>query len=230
MQQLQAYAAVASFQAQQASSAFPSPISPHPHSSPRMQQHPLASFPLPPPIQPQNSASPPAHVQALLASAPMLTSHPSGFSAPSGGLYPGAGFGMSPLLWSGLGLCVPNRDARQGGRWTPDSSASGSSSRGRRRRRRSENAKSASDESSLGDCDGMENGSGDEDTWDEEEDIFRNNVLADAILKRPESIRKLSNVGKRSGRRLPMHGGAVEERMDALKDPVPVSVDALTIR
>ena len=72
----------------------------------------------------------------------------------------------------------------------------------------------------------MEDGSGDEDTWEEEEeDIFRNNALADAILKRPESIRGLSgSVGKRrvqNGGRPPMHGmgGGVGERMDALKDP-----------
>ncbi|KAG9311385.1 hypothetical protein JVU11DRAFT_8494 [Chiua virens] len=98
--------------------------------SPRLQHPP---FPLPPAIQPQNSASAPAHVQALLASAPMLRSHPVGFAASgTGGFYSGAGVGMSPLLWSGLGLCVPNQDIRHGRR-TPDSSASGSSSRGRRR-------------------------------------------------------------------------------------------------
>jgi len=121
-------------------------------------------------------------------------------------------------------LCVPNWDARHSGRRTPDSSASESSSRGRRRRRRADNAKSASDESSLGDWDGMEDGSGDEDTWEEEEeDIFRNNALADAILKRPESIRGLSgSVGKRrvqSGGQPPMHGMGSGEWIDALKDP-----------
>jgi len=173
-----------------------------------LQQHPLASFPPPHVIQTQNSASAPAHVQALLASAPMLTSHPPGYAA-----YPGPGFGMSPLLWSGMGLCVPNKDPRR----TPDSPVSGSSSRGRRRRRRAENPKSASDESSLGDWDGIEDGSDDEKPWVEEEDIFRNNALADAILKRPESIRELSGVGKRPGGRPPMQG--VGERMDALKDP-----------
>ncbi|KAF8549198.1 hypothetical protein OG21DRAFT_1606556 [Imleria badia] len=214
MQQLHAYAAVASFQAQQVSSSYSSPTSPHAHSSPRLQHHPLVSFPLPPAFQTQNSASAPAHVQALLASAPMLTSHSPGFAAPSGGVYAGTGFGMSPLLWSGPGLCVPNRDTRQGGRRTPDSSASGSSPRGRQRR--AENAQSPSDESSMGDWDGMEDGSGDEDPWeDEEEDIFRNNVLADAILKRPESIRGLSSVGKR---RPPMQG--MGEMMNPLKDPV----------
>jgi len=226
MQQLQAYAAIASFQAQQASSGFSSPTSPHAHSSPRLQHHPLVPFPLPPPIQVQNSASAPAHVQALLAYSPTLTSHPPGFAVPLGSLYSGAGLGTSPM-WSGLGLCVPNQDARHGGRQTPDSSASGSSPRGRRRRRHAENVKSTSDDSSLGDWDGMEDGSGDEDAWEGgEDDIFRNNVLADAILKRPESIRGLSgSVGKRSGMgpapssgRPPMHGG-VGERMDALKDP-----------
>ncbi|KAG6373025.1 hypothetical protein JVT61DRAFT_7080 [Boletus reticuloceps] len=211
MQQLQAYAAVASFRAQQATSPFSSPTSPHIHMSPRLHQHP---FPLPPVIQTQNSASAPAHVQALLASAPVLTSHPPGFATSSGGSYSGTGFGMSPLLWSGLGLCVPNRDTRHCGRRTPDSSASGSSSEGRRRC--AENAKSASDDS-LGDWDGMENGSGDEDKWEEEEaeDVFRNNVLADAILKRPESIRELSSPRKRSGGRPAVQG----EWMDALKDP-----------
>jgi len=124
---------------------------------------------------------------------------------------------MSPLLWSGLGLCVPNRDARHGGRRTPDSSASGSSSEDRQRR--AENAKSASDDS-LGDWDGMENGSGDEDKWEEEEeDVFRNNVLADAILKRPESIRELNSPRKRSGGRPAVQGVGGRERMDALKDP-----------
>lgn len=209
MQQLQAYAAVASFQAQQASSSYSSPTSPHAHLSPRLQHHPLVSFPLPPVTQTQNSASAPTHVQALLASTPMLTSHPPGFAAPPGGVYAGMGFGMSPLLWSGLGLCVPNRDTRQGGRRTPDSSASGSSPRGRRRRH-DENPQNASHESSPGDWD---DGSGDEEPWEEEEDIFRNNVLADAILKRPESICGLS--GKR---RPPMQGMA--EGMDAFKDPV----------
>lgn len=204
MQQLQAYAAVASFQAQQVSnSAFSSPTSPHAHSSPLLQHHPLVPFSFPPVIQTQNSASAPAHVQALLASAPMLTSHSPGFAAPaSTGLYPGMDPGMSPLSWSGMGLCVPKRDQRHGGRLTPDSSASGSSSRGRQRRRHGENVRSASDESSLG-----EDGSGDEDLWEEEEeeDIFRNNALADAILKRPESIRGMSgSVGKRS--RPPTHG------------------------
>ncbi|KAH0828636.1 hypothetical protein J3R83DRAFT_2980 [Lanmaoa asiatica] len=231
IQQVQAYVAVASFQAQQASNpGFPCSTSPHTHSSPLLHPSPLISFPLPPAVQTQNSASAPAHVQALLASAPMLTPHPPGFVAPaSGGLYPGTDPGMSPLLWSGLGLCVPKRDARHGGRRTPDSSASGSSSRGRQRRRRGENVKSASDESSLGDWDGMEDGSGDEDPWEEEEeDIFRNNALADAILKRPESIRGLSgNVGKRSGMgqvlgsgRPPVHGmSGAGERKDALNDP-----------
>lgn len=88
----------------------------------------------------------------------------------------------------------------------------------------------------------MEDGSGDEDPWEEEEgeeDIFRNNALADAILKRPESIRGLSgSVGKRSGMgrvssggKPPVHG----ERMDALKDPaekygfVPQPVDTTTV-
>ncbi|KAG8221555.1 hypothetical protein J3R82DRAFT_1797 [Butyriboletus roseoflavus] len=229
MHQLQAYAAVASFQAQQVSnSGFSSPASPHAHPSPLLQHHHLVPFPFPPAIQTQNSASAPAHVQALLASAPMLVSHPPGFAAPaSAGLYPGMDHGKSPLSWSGLGLCVPKRDEKHGGRLTPDSSASGSSSRGRQRRR--ENAKSASDELSLGDWDGIEDGSGDEDLWEEEEeDIFRNNALADAILKRPESIRGLGgSVGKRSGMgrvgrggRPPMHGmGGVGERMDAPKDP-----------
>ncbi|KIJ60782.1 hypothetical protein HYDPIDRAFT_31996 [Hydnomerulius pinastri MD-312] len=212
MQQLQAYAAIlASFQSQQRpSSSFSSPTSPsphtHPHSSPRLQHHPLAPFPLPP-LQSQNPASAPAHVQALLASTPMLSSHHQGF-----GMHSGMGTaGMSPLLWSGLGFSGPGRSGTRGpGQHTPDSSASGSPSRGRRRRRQAEDVRSASDDSSLGDWDGIEESSGPdndegdrwergEDPWEEEGDIFRNNVLADAILKRPESIRGLSSVGKRSG-------------------------------
>lgn len=147
---------------------------------------------------------------------------------------------MSPLLWSGLGLCVPERDPGQAGRRTPDSSASGSSSRGRQRRRRAENVKSASDESSLGDWDGMEDGSGDEDLWEEEEEeVFRNNALADAILKRPESIRGLSgSAGKRSGTGRVSSGGwppvdGIRGGMNVLKDAAekpPPLVDTPTVR
>lgn len=77
-----------------------------------------------------------------------------------------------------------------------------------------DDVQSASDESSsLGELD-------DED----EEDIFRNNVLADAILKRPESIRGL---GGRGRGRPPMHengsvGVGTDERMDGVKDPAVV--------
>ena len=159
VQQLQAYVAVASLP----SSGFSSP------TSPRLQHpHVLAPFPLPPAVQAQHSASAPAHVHALLSP-----------------VHPGAGLGMSPLLWSGMGLCVPNRDPRHGRR-TPDSSASGSSPRGRRRRRPTDDVKSASDESSMGDWDGSE-----------DEGTFRNNPLADAILKRPESIRGLSATARK---------------------------------
>lgn len=171
MQQVQAYAAAASF----SSSGFSSPTSPTlPHPA-------LAPFPLPPAMHAQNSASPPAHVQALLTCAPML-SHAPGFAGPG---FPGAGQGMSPLLWSGMGL-LSNLDARR----APDSTRGWT--RGRRRQRAD---KSASDESSLDGVDGS-----DEDVWEEDEEEFRNNALADAILKRPESIRDLS-VRKRMGGR-----------------------------
>ncbi|KAF9223197.1 hypothetical protein BS17DRAFT_880821 [Gyrodon lividus] len=219
MQQLQAYAALASFQAQQAqagpSSSFSSPTSPshtHRHPSPNIQHHPLIPFPVPPSLQSQNSASAPAHVQALLASAPMLPSHHQGFGAiGAGGIHAGMSAGMSPLLWSGLGFGAPNKGGARGvGQLTPDSSASGSPSRGRRRRRQDEDVRSASDDSSLGEWDGVEESLGPnadegdcwergEDPLEDADDVFRNNMLADAILKRPESIRELSSVGKRSG-------------------------------
>ncbi|KIJ12740.1 hypothetical protein PAXINDRAFT_101100 [Paxillus involutus ATCC 200175] len=216
MQQLQAYAALASFQAQQSqtgpSSGFSSPSSPsshtHQHLSPRVHHHPL----IPHSLQSQNPASAPAHVQALLATAPMLTSHHQAFAAVgAGGGHSGMGAGMSPLLWSGLGFSAPNRNgARGAGQLTPDSSASGSPSRGRRRRRQAEDVKSASDDSSLGEWDGVEENLGPDvdegDHWEKgedpgeaEDDILRNNMLADAILKRPESIREFGSVGKRSG-------------------------------
>ncbi|KIK96615.1 hypothetical protein PAXRUDRAFT_825760 [Paxillus rubicundulus Ve08.2h10] len=213
MQQLQAYAALASFQAQQSQTGpFSSPSSPsshaHQHLSPRVQHHPL----VPHALQSQNSASAPAHVQALLATAPMLTSHHQAFGAiGAGGGHSVVGAGMSPLLWSGLGVGAPNRNgARGAGQLTPDSSASGSPSRGRRRRRQAEDVTSASDDSSLGEWDGVEESLGPdvdegdhwergEDPLEHEDDILRNNMLADAILKRPESIREFGSVGKRSG-------------------------------
>ncbi|KAF9234199.1 hypothetical protein BU15DRAFT_79271 [Melanogaster broomeanus] len=215
MQQLHAYAALASFQAQQAqtrpTSAYSSPTSPSPNlhrqSSPRVQHQPLVPFALP---QSQNSASPPAHVHALLAS-PMLTSHHQGYGGiGAGGVHSGMGAGMSPLLWSGLGFAAPVRNAPSDTeRHTPDSSASESPSRGRRRRRQAEEARCASDDSSLGDWDGTEESSGPDvdegDRWERgddswgDDDIFRNSILADAILKRPESIRGLNSLGKKSG-------------------------------
>ncbi|KAH7890406.1 hypothetical protein F5I97DRAFT_25983 [Phlebopus sp. FC_14] len=220
MQQLHAYAAVlSSFQSQHAagppSTSFPSPTSPspnmRPHSSPRLQ-HPAAPFPLSVSSQfQQNPAGAPVHVQAMLASAPMLTSRHQGFVGGFNGMNTAMGVAsMSPLLWSGLGFAGSSRNGNGNavGQHTPDSSASSSPSRGRRRSRQADDVRSASDDSSLGDWDGADESLGglaedanqeQDGCVEEEDDIFRNNVLADAILKRPESLRGLSGSGKRIG-------------------------------
>ncbi|OAX43412.1 hypothetical protein K503DRAFT_765861 [Rhizopogon vinicolor AM-OR11-026] len=186
MQQLQAaYSVLATFQTHaqaqaqspaQPSSSFSSPTSP----SPRLHPYgPNSSHNGPP----QNlNYIPPTHVQALLAS----SYHPhSNFP----GAYGGAA--MSPLIFSGFGMPTSRASSvangHAGGRtghYTSDtsSSAGSSPSRGRRRRRSSKSSSGIHSEDIS-------------EAEEDQEDAWQNSILADAILKRPESLRMTSSRG-----------------------------------
>ncbi|KAG2368902.1 hypothetical protein BDR07DRAFT_1389841 [Suillus spraguei] len=197
MQQLQAaYSVLATLQSQaQAqvqppSSSYSSPTSP----SPRLQPHsPNISHNGLPTIFSHN---PPAHVQALLAS----SYHPyPGFP----GTYGSAG--MSPLF-SGLRMTMsPGSSVRNGsgkGQYTPDTTSSAGSSPSRGRRRRRDSTSSPTQDSNSEDT------SINEAEEDDQEDMWQNSILADAILKRPESLRVPSRGSLRSdGRMSAMESG-----------------------
>ncbi|KAG2127979.1 hypothetical protein DEU56DRAFT_819726 [Suillus clintonianus] len=210
MQQLQAaYSVLATLQsqaqAQSPSSSFSSPTSPssrlHPQS-PNLSHNGL----------PQNlSHNPPAHVQALLAS----SYHPyPGFPVAYGGA------GVSPLFYTGLRMTMsPGSSVRNGGgkgQYTPDtsSSAGSSPSRGRRRRRGSESSSA------------QENNSEDmsiSEVEEDQEDAWQNSILADAILKRPESLRVPSRGSLRSDGRMSAMGSVPSGKEDVGRVPSRMS-------
>ncbi|KAG1733887.1 uncharacterized protein EDB91DRAFT_1348688 [Suillus paluster] len=218
MQQLQAaYSVLTTLQTQaqaqaqspaQSSSSFSSPTSPSPRLHPHSPN--LSHNSLPPTF----SHNPPAHVQALLAS----SYHPyPGFPGAYGGT------GMSPLFFSGLRMTMsPGSNVRNGSagggkdQYTPDTSSSvGSSpSRGRRRRRGSE---SSSTEENIGE--GIVISEAEED----QEDIWQNSILADAILKRPESLRVPSRGSLRSDGRKSAMGGGMSGKEDVGRVPSRMS-------
>ncbi|KAG2336144.1 hypothetical protein BDR05DRAFT_971230 [Suillus weaverae] len=203
MQQLQAaYSVLATLQsqaqaqAQSPSSSYSSPTSP----SPRLQPHSpsISHNGLPPNF----SHNPPAHVQALLAS----SYHPyPGFP----GTYGGAGM---PPLCSGLRMTMsPGSSVRNGG----TSSSSGSSpSRGRRRRR--DSASSSAQENNSEDMNIIE-------AEEDQEDIWQNSILADAILKRPESLRVPSRGSFRSDGRMSAMGNGTSGKEEAGRVPSRMS-------
>ncbi|KAG1768887.1 hypothetical protein EV702DRAFT_1143282 [Suillus placidus] len=205
MQQLQAaYSVLATLQsqaqaqaqAQSPSSSYSSPTSP----SPRLQPHSpsISHNGLPPNF----SHNPPAHVQALLAS----SYHPyPGFP----GAYGGAGM---PPLCSGLRMTMsPGSSVRNGG----TSSSSGSSpSRGRRRRR--DSASSSAQENNSEDMSIIE-------AEEDQEDIWQNSILADAILKRPESLRVPSRGSFRSDGRMSAMGSGTSGKEEAGRVPSRMS-------
>ena len=101
------------------------------------------------------------------------------------------------------------------GHYTPDasSSAGSSPSRGRRRRRTSESS-SAKENLSQGVSETEEN----------QEDSWQNSVLADAILKRPESLRMTPSRGSlRSDGRMSAMGCVSSAREDASRVPSRMS-------
>ncbi|KAG1856556.1 hypothetical protein C8R48DRAFT_718569 [Suillus tomentosus] len=211
MQQLQAAYSIlttlqsqAQAQAQSPSSSYSSPTSP----SPRLQPH-------SPNIShnglPSNfSHNPPAHVQALLAS----SYHPyPGFP----GTYGGAG--MTPLF-SGLRMTMnPGSSVRNGGgkgQYTPDTTSSAGSSPSRGRRRRRNSASSSAQENNREDV-SISEAEGDQ------EDMWQNSILADAILKRPESLRVPSRGSLRSDGRMSAIGSGTSEKEDAGRVPSRMS-------
>ncbi|KAG2038057.1 hypothetical protein BDR03DRAFT_955649 [Suillus americanus] len=211
MQQLQAaYSVLATLQsqaqaqAQSPSSSYSSPTSP----SPRLQPHSpsISHNGLPPNF----SHNPPAHVQALLASSYHL--YP-GFP----GTYGGAG--MSPLF-SGLRMTMsPGSSVRNSGgkgQYTPDTTSSAGSSPSRGRRRRRDSASSSAQENNSEDMSISE-------AEEDQEDIWQNSILADAILKRPESLRVPSRGSFRSDGRMSAMGNGTSGKEEAGRVPSRMS-------
>ncbi|KAG1765541.1 hypothetical protein EDD22DRAFT_880405 [Suillus occidentalis] len=209
MQQLQAaYSVLATLQSQaQAQSpltSYSSPTSP----SPRLQPHsPSISHTG---LSPNFSHNPPAHVQALLASS--YHAYP-GFP----GTYGGAG--MSPLF-SGLRMAMsPGSSARHSGgkgQYTPDTASSAGSSPSRGRRRRRNSASSSAQDNNSEDMSISE-------AEENPEDIWPNSILADAILKRPESLRVPSRGSLRSDGRMSAMGNRTSGKEDAGRVPSRMS-------
>lgn len=209
MQQLQAaYSVLATLQsqaqAQSPSSSYSSPTSP----SLRLQPHSpnISHNGLPPNF----SHNPPAHVQALLASSYHL--YPS---------FPGTygGAGMSPLF-SGLGMAMsPGSNVKNGGgrgQHTPDTISSAGSSPSRGRRRRRDSASSSAQRNNSEDTNISE-------VEEDQEDIWQNSILADAILKRPESLRVSSRGSLRSDGRMSAIGSGTSGKEDAGRVPSRMS-------
>ncbi|KAG1740959.1 hypothetical protein EDB19DRAFT_1908276 [Suillus lakei] len=212
MQQLQAaYSVLATLQsqaqaqAQSPPSSFSSPTSP----SPRLQPH--SPNPSHNGLPPNFSHNPPAHVQALLASS--YHPYPS-----SPGAYGGAG--TSPLFFSGLRMAMsPGSSARNGGgkgQYTPDTSSSAGSSPSRGRRRRRDSASSSAQENNSEDASISE-------AEEDQEDAWQNSILADAILKHPESLRVPSRGSLRSDGRISAMGGGTSGKEDAGRVPSRMS-------
>ncbi|KAH7926612.1 hypothetical protein BV22DRAFT_1194281 [Leucogyrophana mollusca] len=166
MQQLQTYAALLASLPQ--SSPFPNLASPQSYGPGPFAPSPTAS---PSPRSPSlNPAHAPAHVQQILGSTPMLAS-----MYPHHGQNPFLAFPhpnphLNPLFFrtdgsgSSTGSVSPIHDIPRGRQRTRQNGAGGEWTDG-----------SA--------------GEGDEECDEDEDDVFSNNILADAILKRPESIR-----------------------------------------
>ncbi|KIK42879.1 hypothetical protein CY34DRAFT_804453 [Suillus luteus UH-Slu-Lm8-n1] len=213
MQQLQAaYSVLATLQsqaqaqaqAQSPLSSYSSPTSP----SPRLQPHsPSISHTG---LSPNFSHNPPAHVQALLASS--YHAYP-GFPGPYGST------GMSPLF-SGLRMAMsPGSSVRNNGgkgQYTPDTTSSAGSSPSRGRRRRRDSASSSAQDNNSED---MSIGEAEEN----QEDIWPNSILADAILKRPESLRVPSRASLRSDGRMSAMGNRTSGKEDAGRVPSRMS-------
>lgn len=212
MQQLQAaYSVLATLQsqaqaqAQPPSSSYSSPTSPSPCLQPHSPN--ISHNGLPPNF----SHNPPAHVQALLA--PSYYPYP-GFP----GTYGSAG--MSPLF-SGLRMTMsPGSSVRNGsgkGQCTPDTTSSAGSSPSRGRRRRRDSTSSFAQDSNSEDM------SISEAEEDDQEDMWQNSVLADAILKRPESLRVPSRGSLRSDGRMSAMGSGASGKEDAGRVPSRMS-------
>ncbi|KAG2148208.1 uncharacterized protein EDB93DRAFT_1337216 [Suillus bovinus] len=213
MQQLQAAYSVfatlqsqaqAQAQAQSPSSSYSSPTSPSPRLQPHSPNISHNGLPL------NFNHNPPAHVQALLAS----SYHPyPGFP----GTYGGAG--MTPFF-SGLRMTMNSGSSvRNGGgigQYTPDtiSSAGSSPSRGRQRRR---NSASSSAQENNSENMGMS------EAEEDQEDMWQNSILADAILKRPESLRVPSRGSLRSDGRMSAIGSGTSGKEDAERVPSRMS-------
>lgn len=213
MQQLQAaYSVLATLQsqaqaqaqAQSPLSSYSSPTSP----SPRLQPHsPSISHTG---LSPNFNHNPPAHVQALLASS--YHAYP-GFPGTYGGT------GMSPLF-SGLRMAMsPGSSVRNSGgkgQYTPDTTSSAGSSPSRGRRRRRNSASSSAQDNNSEDTSISE-------AEENKEDIWPNSVLADAILKRPESLRVPSWGSLRSDGRMSAMGNRTSGKEDAGRVPSRMS-------
>ncbi|KAG2751571.1 hypothetical protein P692DRAFT_20774733 [Suillus brevipes Sb2] len=213
MQQLQAaYSVLATLQsqaqaqaqAQSPLSSYSSPTSP----SPRLQPHsPSISHTG---LSPNFNHNPPAHVQALLASS--YHAYP-GFPGTYGGT------GMSPLF-SGLRMAMsPGSSVRNSGgkgQYTPDTTSSAGSSPSRGRRRRRNSASSSAQDNNSEDMSISE-------AEENKEDIWPNSVLADAILKRPESLRVPSWGSLRSDGRMSAMGNRTSGKEDAGRVPSRMS-------
>jgi hypothetical protein len=191
-------------QAQSPLSSYSSPTSP----SPRLQPHSpsISHSGLPQSF----SHNPPAHVQALLGSS--YHTYP-GFPGTYGGT------GMSPLF-SGLRMAMsPGSSVRNSGgkdQYTPDTTSSAGSSPSRGRRRRRDSASSSAQENNSEDTSISE-------AEEDQEDIWQNSILADAILKRPESLRVPSRGSLRSDGRMSDMGNGTSVKEDAGRVPSRMS-------
>jgi hypothetical protein len=127
---------------------------------------------------------------------------------------------MSPLF-SGLRMTMgPGSSMRNGGgkgQYTPDTTSSAGSSPSRGRRRRRDSASSSAPEHNNNED--MSIGEAEED----QEDMWQNSILADAILKRPESLRVPSRGSLRSDGRMSAMGNGTSGKEDAGRVPSRMS-------
>lgn len=126
---------------------------------------------------------------------------------------------MSPPF-SGLRTAVSSgssvRNSGGKGQYIPDTTSSAGSSPSRGRRRRRDSASSSAQENNSEDMNTSE-------AEEDQEDIWQNSILADAILKRPESLRVPSQGSLRSDGRKSAMGNGTSGKEDAGRVPSRMS-------
>lgn len=126
---------------------------------------------------------------------------------------------MSPLF-SGLRMAMsPGSSVRNSGgkgQYTPDTASSAGSSPSRGRRRRRDSASSSAQDNNSEDMSISE-------AEENQEDIWPNSILADAILKRPESLRVPSRGSLRSDGHMSAMGNRTSGKEDTGRVPSRMS-------